>query len=54
MGVCKYWRELDDDRGMFENCSYRNKHGRMQGNCTCAGSKSQCNIDKYAEEERKK
>ncbi len=36
--LCKYWIELDDERGMYEYCRYKNKC------CTCSATFKQCDF----------
>lgn len=35
--ICKFWREYDDDKGLFEYCKLVNK------TCYCCGTLKQCN-----------
>lgn len=45
MKKCKYWIELDDERGqLYEYCKVISK------NCICSGIKEQCNYLKYFKE----
>jgi len=36
--MCKYWREYDDKKGLYEYCKLVKKK------CYCCGTKKQCNF----------
>jgi len=47
MSVCEYWKEYDDNRGLYEYCKL------VQMSCYCCGTRKQCNFKWAVRKERK-